>query len=116
MDGEKKARLEAAGIDLKSALERFMGNEAMLEKYLGRFLNEKSYLELVQAVADDNAESAGRAVHTLKSVCGSLGFGEMQALVLEQEKAIRTGEWEKAREMMPAITASYEKICRALNS
>lgn len=115
MDAEKKARLEGAGIDLKSALDRFMGNEAMLEKYLGRFLNEKSYLELVQAVKDDNQEIAARAVHTLKSVCGSLGFGEMQALVLEQEKAMRAGEWAKAREMMPEIAASYDKICAALN-
>lgn len=115
MDAEKKERLTAAGIDLKSALDRFMGNEAMLEKYLGRFLNEKSYNELVQAVAADDSEAAGRAVHTLKSVCGSLGFGEMQTLVLEQEKAIRGGDWENAKEMMPDITASYEKICAALN-
>ena len=35
MDAEKEARLEAAGIDLKSALERFMGNEAMLENISG---------------------------------------------------------------------------------
>lgn len=115
MDAGKKERLIAAGIDVKSALERFMGNEAMLEKYLGRFLNEKSYNELVQAVAEDNSEAAGRAVHTLKSVCGSLGFGEMLPLVLEQEKAIRGGDWAKAKEMMPEITASYEKICAALN-
>ena len=114
MDAEKKARLENAGIDLKSALDRFMGNEAMLEKYLGRFLNEKSYLELAQAVKDDDAALAARAVHTLKSVCGSLGFGEMQTLVLEQEKAMRAGEWEKAKGMMPAVAASYEKICAAL--
>ena len=116
MDAEKEARLEAAGIDLKSALERFMGNEAMLEKYLGRFLNEKSYMELVQAVADDESEAAGRAVHTLKSVCGSLGFGEMQTLVLDQEKAIRGGDWEKAKQMMPEIAASYDKICAALSA
>ena len=115
MDAQKKARLEEAGIDLKSALDRFMGNEAMLEKYLGRFLNEKSYQELVQAVKDDDAAQAARAVHTLKSVCGSLGFGDMQALVLEQEKAMRAGEWEKAKGMMGAVSDSYEKICAALN-
>ena len=31
MDQDRKARLEAGGINIHGALERFMGNEAMLE-------------------------------------------------------------------------------------
>lgn len=116
MDAEKKAKLTAAGIDLNSALDRFMGNEAMLEKYLGRFLNEKSYHDLEEAIKADDKEAAGRAVHTLKSVCGSLGFGDMQNLVLDQEKAIRGGDWEAAKQMMPEISAVYDKICAALKN
>ena len=42
MDATRKARLEAAGINVDGALERFMGNASMLERYLGRFLEEKS--------------------------------------------------------------------------
>ena len=34
MDQTRKARLEAGGIMVDEALERFMGNEAMLERYL----------------------------------------------------------------------------------
>lgn len=33
MDQTRKARLEAGGIMVDEALERFMGNEAMLERY-----------------------------------------------------------------------------------
>ena len=41
MDQTRKARLEAGGIMVDEALERFMGNEAMLERYLQKFLSEK---------------------------------------------------------------------------
>lgn len=46
MDQTRKARLEAGGIMVDEALERFMGNEAMLERYLQKFLSEKSYAML----------------------------------------------------------------------
>ena len=34
MELEKQKRLEAAGIDVQSALERFMNNEMLLERFL----------------------------------------------------------------------------------
>ena len=34
MDALKKERLAAAGIDVDGALERFMGNDALLERFL----------------------------------------------------------------------------------
>ncbi len=43
-------------------------------------------MELVQAVADDDSEAASRSRAYAQSVCGSLGFGEMQTLVLDQGK------------------------------
>ena len=35
MNGERKARLTAAGIQVDQALERMMGSEALLERLLG---------------------------------------------------------------------------------
>ena len=74
MDKERKTRLHGGGINVDNALERFMGNEAMLERYLKKFLDEKSYVQLVEAITADDREGAGVAVHTLKSVCGTLGL------------------------------------------
>ena len=39
MDTRKNERLIAAGIDTASALERMMGNEMLLERFLKRFLD-----------------------------------------------------------------------------
>ena len=85
MDQTRKARLEAGGIMVDEALERFMGNEAMLERYLQKFLSEKSYAMLRDSLASNDWEAAGRAAHTLKSICGTKGCEAMQELVILQE-------------------------------
>ena len=95
MDQTRKARLEAGGIMVDEALERFMGNEAMLERYLQKFLSEKSYVMLRDSLASNDWEAAGRAAHTLKSVCGTIGCEAMQELVILQERHIRAGETDK---------------------
>ena len=108
MDQARKAKLEAGGINVNSALERFMGNEAMAERYWLKFLNEKSYAMLRDAI------DAEMAAHTLKSVCGTIGCEAMQELVVQQERHIRAGEWEDAVGMMPEISRAYENICGVL--
>ncbi|MBD5539000.1 MAG: Hpt domain-containing protein [Desulfovibrio sp.] len=114
MDATRKERLKAAGINVDGALERFMGNEAMLERFLGRFLEEKSYAALAGAVAADDAAGAAAAVHTLKSVCGSLGCDRMQQLALAQEAKMRADDWPGAKAMMPELAEEYDRICAAL--
>ena len=116
MESERKTRLEASGINIYEALERFMGNEKMLEKYLGRFLEDKSYAALVAAVAADDQAQAQAAVHTLKSVCGTIGLTGMREQVLAQEAAMRSGDWARAKAMMPEIVSEYERICAVLRA
>ena len=116
MDQTKKARLEAGGIKVDEALERFMGNEAMLERYLQKFLSEKSYAMLRDSLAANDWEAAGRAAHTLKSVCGSIGCEAMQKLVIAQERHISAGEWQEAEDMMPEISSSYEQLCNVIRT
>lgn len=114
MDEARKTSLLENGINVDSALEHFMGNEAMLERYLRKFPSEKSYAQLVDDVAAGNREGAAIAVHTLKSVCATLGCEGMRQLVVRQEQRIRAGEWDEAVAMMPEIVAAYTRICAAL--
>lgn len=114
MEQARKAKLEAGGINVNSTLERFMGNEAMAERYWQKFLNEKSYAMLRDAIDADDRETASMAAHTLKSVCGTIGCEAMQELVVQQERHIRAGEWEDAVGMMPEISRAYESICAVL--
>lgn len=114
MEADKKKRLEDAGVNLASAMQRFMNNEKMVEKYLDRFLAEKSYMELVQALNGNDHELAARAAHTLKSVCGTLGFEKMQQQVIAQENALRNDRWDDAVKMMPEVETEYQRLCAAI--
>lgn len=116
MDDLQKENLVNAGIDLKTALERFMGNEKMLLKYLNRFLNEKSYNMLSEAVQAGNQDAAKSAAHMLKSVCGTIGCVQMQDMVIAQEKKMINHDWEGAVQMMPEIEMEYNRICEALKA
>ena len=72
MEQAKKEMLAAAGIDAEDALERFMGSEALLTRFLGRFLEDASMDALRGAVAAGDWDKALTASHTLKGMCGNL--------------------------------------------
>ena len=41
MDEGKRTRLKAAGIDVDGALERFMGSDVLLERFLKKALSQQ---------------------------------------------------------------------------
>ena len=46
MDSQIKAGLMAAGVDVDEALERFMGSEAMLSRFLKKFPADQGFAPL----------------------------------------------------------------------
>lgn len=66
MDENKKERLAEAGIDVENALERFMGNEGLLERFLKKFLNDQNFSKLTVAIGEKKEQEALAASHTLK--------------------------------------------------
>ena len=61
---ERSSRLESGGIDVAQALERVMGNEALLERLLGKFLDAPQYHALCAALERGDPEQAAAAAHT----------------------------------------------------
>ena len=114
MDERRKAALTGAGVDLEQALERMMGSEALLERLFVKFLEDKNYETLAEALASGDSETAKRASHTLKGMCGNLSMTELYRLFTDQVETIRTGDMQRAREMMEEIDTAYAKVCRAI--
>lgn len=50
MEDHKKKQLTQAGIHVDDGLSRFMENEGLFLKFLGKFLQDTNYEGLVQAV------------------------------------------------------------------
>lgn len=109
-----KEKLKEVGIDIDSTLQRFMGNEALMEKFLLRFEEDKAYADLVEAVATQDAEKAVTASHTLKGVSGNLSMTELYALTTEQVRLLREEKIQEAFDMMPQIQAVYKKLVEAI--
>lgn len=114
MTPERRDQLEAAGIDIESALERMMGSEALLERMMGKFLDDPQYPALRAALEAGDMERAVSAAHTLKGVCGNLSMTELYGLFTRQVDALRAGDLPLARGIMAEIAPAYERVMAAI--
>lgn len=99
MDMAILKELETAGADIPGAIERFMGNEALYMKFLTKFLEDKTYSELMQAYSSENIEEIFRAAHTFKGVTANLGLNMLLDKVVNIVECGRGGEMPSKSEM-----------------
>ncbi len=78
MDEAFKSALKEAGADVETTVRRFMGNEAMYEKFLKKLLDNPNFDSLKENMADKDYEEAYRNAHTLKGVAANLGLDPVQ--------------------------------------
>lgn len=109
-----RENLEAAGINYEGALARFMGNEALLTRFLKKFLDDPNFLDLQGAIDRGDAEGAFRAAHTLKGVAGNLSLTELYNKASAIAEALRGGDLESAKGLMPDVQTAYKKIIDVL--
>lgn len=114
MDAARKARLQAGGIEVDSALERMMGSEALLERLLGKFLEEPNYAALCAALERGEPEAAAAAAHGLKGACGNLSMTALYGLFTRQVDALRAGELAEAERLMEEIAPAYAAVTAAI--
>jgi HPt (histidine-containing phosphotransfer) domain-containing protein len=71
----------AAGVDLERALARLGGKRHLYERLLRSFVNDLAGLhaQLQAQLAAGDAETASRALHTLKGLAGTLGASALSA-------------------------------------
>ena len=108
--------LTNAGVDVKGAIERFVGNEDLFARMLKKFLDEPCYGKLVAAIEDNDPKEALAASHTLKGLCGNLSLTHLFELFSEQVTLFRADEWDKAVGMMPEIGRSYDEMTGAIKN
>ncbi len=108
MTEETRKKLEDVGIDLDSVLERFMGNEGLLERFLKKFPEDKSYQKLVEAVESRDVEAAFEAAHTLKGVSANLALENLHEVVDKQTELLRNKDMDAGAALMQEITKQYE--------
>lgn len=114
MEMEMRSQLQQGGVDVDSALERLMGSEALLERFLKKFLDDPTYASLVQAFQAGEAEQALTASHTLKGMCGNLSMNDLARLFTRQVELLRAQDYDGAAAMMPEIGQAYDRVTQAI--
>ncbi len=116
MEENKKQKIIAAGVDLDSAMERFMGNEALLMRFLGKFSQDPNFGMLKEAMEGRRYEDAFKAAHTLKGLCGNLSLKNLFNVVDKEVEFLRCGNHKEAEEVFPEVVAEYEKTVSLLDT
>lgn len=101
------------GGDFDSVMGR-LRKEQLVEKFLFKFLEDKSYQLFVTSMENQDYEEALRAVHTLKGVCQNLSFDALFEPSSQITIALRAGDTGKARELAPQLARDYQKIIQAV--
>lgn len=110
MTDDMRMKLEQAGVDVAGAMDRFMNNDALLERFMKKFVNDTNYSKLLEAIDEKDADKAFAASHTLKGVCANLSLQQLLTPVTEQCELFRNGKWDEAVSMTAQVTEEYEKI------
>lgn len=98
------------GLDVDQALERLLNNETLYLKLIKRFINERSdIVDVIEtAVAAKNISDALHQAHSFKSLAGTIGAVELQALALQIELELQQ---EKSIEnLLPAMRVALNSL------
>ena len=110
MNEQMKQDLIEWGVNWDDVKERFMGNEDLVQKFMLKFLNDKSFDELTAGLQNKNAEEAFKGCHSLKGVSGNLALDGMRPDVLELTEILRAGSLEGSEELYARIKTSYNSL------
>ena len=86
-----------------------MGSEALLTRFLGRFLEDGNMDALRAAVAAGAWDKALTASHTLKGMSGNLSMTVLYDLFHPAGGPAAAARHSRAAALMPAIEAAYQK-------
>ncbi len=101
--------LTMAGIDMDDFLKRLMGNEKLVPLFIKKFSEDNNYKNLIEAFAEKDMQKAEMASHSLKGMCGNLSLTTLFPLFTRQVRAIRSGKFGEAEQLMEQIKEEYPK-------
>ena len=97
------------GGDFDEVLDR-LRREQTVEKFVYKFLDDKSFNLFESSMGNKDYAEALRAVHTLKGICQNLSFTRLFDSSSLVTKALKENDWNRAVDMMPQLSKDYREI------
>ena len=102
------------GGDYKLALTRLPG-DAFVSRFAKKFLDDKSFLQLSDALFSGDSEAAFRAAHTLKGVAANLSFAVLYEKSETITEALRgADDVSAALPLFPEVKEAYDNTVSVL--
>ena len=105
----------ALGGDYDDALGR-LRSEKLVNKFVLRFLDDKSYDLLCSSMEEKNYEEAFRAAHTIKGICSNLSFTVLGKSSSELSEALRYGYTPGADALAEQVKEEYLQTVAAIRA
>ena len=116
MTNEQMKALKDGGLVVDKTIERFSGSADIYERFLKKFINDKSYDQIAPAFASNDREAALTAAHTLKGVSANLGMTALYEACTKTVALLRADQFEEARVSCADIDRTYQDVCAIINS
>ena len=89
-------------------------SEALVRKFVGKFLSDPSFQLLEDSMKAGSYEEAFRAAHTLKGVSQNLSFTKLYQSSHALTETLRTKDYEAAAKLLAQVEADYSQTAGAI--
>lgn len=89
-------------------------SEKFIQKYVLKFLDDKTYDLLTEAWQQENYDEAFRAAHTIKGMCQNLSFSLLLNSSSALTEALRGGKSAQAEELYERACQDFEQTVNAI--
>ena len=104
---------KAFGGDYDGVLGR-LRKEQTVQKFVFKFLDDKSFAQFEAAMEKGDYEEALRAVHTLKGVCQNLSFTRLYESSNGATAALKENDPAKAAALLPKVAEDYHLVVESV--
>lgn len=101
--------------DYQEVLSRLY-SEALVKKFVGKFLADQSFQLLESSLTAEEYDEAFRAAHTLKGVAQNLSFTRLYQSSHQITEALRTKDYALAGQLFPTVSQDYERTVAAIQA
>lgn len=109
-----RSRAIENGIDYDQGLKRFLGKSEIYEKYLGKFIEDTNYQDMLVALDKNDIESVFRHAHALKGLAGNLSMNKLYDNIVNLVEELKIGETEKVVQLVASMKENYKKLIEVL--
>jgi len=91
-------------------------SDRIIQKFILKFLDDKSYDQLCAAMKEENYEEAFLAAHTIKGICQNLSFTRLLESSSRLTEALRHGWTPEADGLLRQVEEDYFTLITAIRT